>query len=387
VPLPEPAFTPSPDVTAIVAALLNKLERRSIRQVAPAGEERSPRSIKVEMGEIDLPGYYSQVDPEPRQVANEQLQWLENTGRLRLAWQPGEKGHLLESVGLVYGCEAPLYALLGRVPTTSLRTRLESQLLGDRFRFAEQGWQYRAIRHVLEQIKDNKSPAPFILNDPIFNEDLLSALIALATVEEETPFRVFSVRTFNNSKRFEDLKKAVVRLARFSHPAWKRLPGDELLRELNLVANPSFLLLSGAWTLVDATGQVLSLGEFTPSVGIPSVQAMHMERANVHAGMVVCIENFTSFHTLAGSLARDGRQQNTALLCLAGNPSPACRRLLKCLSKSLAEDIPLYAWADMDYGGFTSWRNCAGMLARVLCPTTWVSILWIVLRSLLNRLP
>jgi hypothetical protein len=351
-PLPEPAFTPSPDVTILLSALLNKLERRSTRPVAPAGEERSPRSIKVALGEMDLPGYYSQVDPEPRQVANEQLEWLENAGMLRLAWQPGEKGHLLESAGLVYGCEAQLYALLRRIPTTSLRTRLESQLLGDRFRFAEQGWQYRAIRHVLEQIKDNKSPAPFTLNDPVFNEDLLLALIALATVEEETPFRVFSVRVFNNSKRFEDLKKAVVRLARFGHPAWKRLPGDELLRELNLVANPSYLLLSGAWTLVDAAGQVLSLGEFNPSVGIPSVQATHMERVNVHAGMVVCIENFTTFHAFAGSLASDVRRQNTALICLAGNPSPACRRLLKCLCDSLAGDIPLYAWADMDYGGF-----------------------------------
>jgi len=336
----------------ILNALINKLERRSVRQPEPVGEMRSPRTTKVTLEELDLPGYFSQVDPEPRQVSNEQFQWLENAGMLRLVWQPGEKGHLVESVALVSGTEAPIYALLGRIPTINLRARLEGQLLGDRFRFGEPGWQHRAIQHLLTQIKENKSPAPFTLNDPVFNEDLLTALIALSGVEEETPFRMFSVRTFNDSKRFKDLEKAVVRLARFGNQAWKRLPENELLRELNLVPNPSYLLLSGPWTLVDSSGQVLSLGEFSPSVGIPSIQAMHLDRATVHADQVLCIENLTSFHTFAASLANEPLSRNTALICLAGNPSPACRRLLKCLSSALPEAIPPYVWADMDYGGF-----------------------------------
>jgi DNA topoisomerase VI subunit A len=156
------------------------------------------------------------------------------------------------------------------------------------------------------------------------------------------------VRIFNDSKRFEDLKKAVVRLARMGNPGWRRIPEDELLRELNLVANQSYLLMSGSWLLVDDRGQHISLGEFSPSVGFPAAQAAHVERVAVHAENVLCVENLTTFHALAS----DSRLKNTALLCLAGNPSPAIRRLLRCLAERLPEPVRLSVWADLDYGGF-----------------------------------
>ncbi len=343
---PEFAFAPSPDVRLLLNALLDRLERRS--PVPVAAGARTVRSVKVVLSEIGLQGYYSQLDPEPRQVANEQLQALEKAGLLRLVWQAGEKGHLLEAAALVNAAEAPLYELIGRIPTGSLRDRLQNQLLGERFRFRREDWHHRAVQNILTKLKDNQSPAPFTLNDPVFNEDLLLALAAVSELEEETPFRVFSVRIFNDSKRFEDLKPALIRLARSGRADWKRFSEDELLRELNLVANPSYLLLSGPWTLIDDTGQVLSLGEFNPSMGLAAVQAAHLARVSVHAERVICVENLTTFHTLA----RENRLQNTALMCLAGNPSPACRRLLRCLADSLPETIPLYVWADLDYGGF-----------------------------------
>ena len=349
---PELAFTPSPDVKLLLNVLLDRLERRAA--AAPvAADARPMRSNKVLLNEIGLPGYASQIDPEPRQVANEQLQALEKSGLLRLFWQTGEKGRLLEAVALYPAVEGPsaaerLYELIGRVPAVRLRTRLQSQLLGERFRFRAEDWQYHAIHAILAKLKENLSPAPFSLSDPVFNEDLLLALAAMAQLDEETPFRVFSVRVYNDSKRFEDLKAALIRLARLGRPAWKPLPEDELLRELNLVANPTYLLFSGPWTLVDTAGQVLSLREFNPSAGFPAVQAPHLARVSVRAERVVCVENLTTFH----SLARENRSQTTALLCLAGNPSPPCRRLLRCLVDTLPETTPVYVWADLDYGGF-----------------------------------
>jgi hypothetical protein len=350
---PELAFTLSPDVRQLLNELLDRLERRTFSASASISEGRPVRSIKVWLNEIGLPGYYSQIDPEPRQVANEQLQALEKAGLLRLFWQVGEKGHLLEAAALAvsdtgYCLEGVLFDLIGRVPATSLRARLQSQLLGERFRFTREDWQHQAIDTILAKVKENQSPAPFVLADPVFNEDLLLVLAAVSELEEETPFRVFSVRVFNDSKRFEDLKLALIRLARLGRAGWKHLPEDELLRELNLVANPTYLLLAGPWALVDAAGQVLSLSEFNPSVGLAAVQAAHMARVSVPVEQVICVENLTTFH----SLAADARMQKSALLCLAGNPSPACRRLLRCLVDSLPAAVLLYIWADLDFGGF-----------------------------------
>ncbi len=336
----EISFVPSSDVAVILNTLLDKFERRS--------EGSQPRSIKVFFNKVTLPTYFSQVDPEPRQIANEQFQTLESQGLLVLRWLPGGKGHLLESVSLVPDLQMPLYQALKRMPAANRRDRLENQLLGERFRFAGDDWRSRAVGNILAQIKAGKSPAPFSLSDAEINEDLLTALAALSNLKEETPYRVFSVHTFNDSKRFNDLKSAILRLAKLGQPEWKRLLPEEVLRELNLVANPGYLLLSGPWELVDEMGQVLSLGEFTPSVGLPAIQAAHLQRVTTHAQTVICIENLTTFHEMSRITLNTNRP---ALICLMGNPSPACRHLLSCLEKSLPETVPLYVWADLDYGG------------------------------------
>ena len=53
-----------------------------------------------------------------------------------------------------------------------------------------------------------------------------------------------------------------------------------------------------------------------------------------------------------------------AALCLAGNPSPACRQLLTRLAERLPAEIPLYVWADIDYGGL----NILAQLRRHVSP-------------------
>jgi hypothetical protein len=266
-----------------------------------------------------------------------------------MTWQPGQSGHLLEAVDLAAQAVEPLYALLEREPMAERRQRLRALLLGDRFRL--DGWRRQAVEVCLAQLKANKSPAPFSLSDEAWNRDLLAALIALPgeAVTEEVPYRVFSVRLFNDSKRFEVLKESLARLARRYQPAWRSLSTQETLRELGLVANPGHLYLYGPWQLVDSFGQVTSLAEFYPSVGIPAALAARVQQARIKAGRVVCVENLASFYELVRFEAETGPA--LAALCLWGNPSPASRRLLRCLVQELAPDIPLLLWADIDYGG------------------------------------
>jgi hypothetical protein len=291
-----------------------------------------------------LPGYHSQLDPNPRLVANEQLAALEKSGYVRLAWLRGQEGHLLESVVLAPERADDLFAWLKRLPVAALRARLRDMLLGERFRFDD--WRLRAVDSALAQLRDNKSPAPFSLTDQDFNHDLLTVLNALDSVREETPYRVFSVHVFNDSKRFELVKSALVTLGRRHQPEWADLSDDETLRELGLVANPGHLYLYGAWRLVDEAGQALSLGEFHPSVGLPAAQAARVQRVEVDAARVVCVENQTTFYEMVRHEC-DG----LAAICLWGNPSPACRHLLRCLAQTAPETVPLLAWADLDYGG------------------------------------
>jgi hypothetical protein len=340
-------FRPSPDVAAILNDLLDAYERRS-------GEPK--RAIRCQLDSLAPLSYHSQVDPAPRQVANEQLQALEQAGLVQLTWLPGEPGHLLHSVTLLPGRALDAFKLVSRVPVRDQRARLSQTLLGERFRFRD--WRLRAIDYVLEQLRVEMSPAPFSLSDHEFNRDLLTALAALDDVGEETPHRVFSVRIFNDSKRFDNLRSAVASLGRRHQPEWRGLTKDEVLRELNLVANPGHLYLHGAWRLVDAAGQVMLLGEFHPSVGIPAAQAGRLARVEVATVPVICVENPTSFYELVRLAPAP-----VCAVCLWGNPGPACRHLLR----RLPGGTPLQVWADIDYGGL----SILAQLREQVSPAAW----------------
>jgi hypothetical protein len=332
-------FTPTRDVAVILDHLLDVYERRD-------GAPRQVVRVKLDGMGKNLPGYNSQTDPLPRVTANEQLEELAQRGWVYLTWQPGQSGHLLEAVALEPAQTDPLYVLLKRQPLAERRRQLRDLLLADRFRL--DGWRKRGVQYALDQLQAHKSPAPFSLVDEDWDRDLLTALINLPDEEarEEVPYRVFSVRVFNDSKRFDALKETVARLARRHRPAWRGLSTQETLCELGLVANPGHLYLYGPWQLVDAQGQVISLAGFYPSVGIPALLAGHVQRVSVDAARVICVENLASFYEL---IRHEG--QGVAALCLWGNPSPAARHLLRCLVQDLPAHIPLLLWADIDYGG------------------------------------
>ena len=343
-------FTPTPDVVLILNHLLDIFERR---------DGAPKQAVRVKLDGLNLPGYHSQIDPNPRTIANEQLSQLAQQGWLHLTWQQGQTGHLLETVTLEASQTHPLYTLLKREPLAEQRLRLRQLLLADRFQM--DGWRRRAVEHCLSQLKAHKSPAPFSLTDLDWNRDLLTALIALPSGEsqEEIPYRVFSVRIFNDSKRFEALKDTIARLAGRHQPGWRDLSPPEILREMGLVANPGHLYLYGPWKLIDVDGQVVSLAEFYPSVGIPAALAARVRQASIAASRLICVENLASFYELIRHAGHD-----LAALCLWGNPSPAMRHLLRCLVETLPERIPLLLWADIDYGGL----NILAQLRRQVSP-------------------
>lgn len=336
---PDIMFTLTADVAIIVNHLLDIFERRD-------GAPKQAVRVKLDQLAAGLPGYFSQLDPLPRATANEQLLALEQHGLLGLAWQPGQTGHLLESVTLAADRTEPLYALLNRQPLAEQRRRLRDLLLADRFRL--DGWRLAAVQHTLHQLSAHKSPAPFSLTDSDWNRDLLAVLVALpsAATTQEVSYRKFSVRLFNDSKRFEMLKDTVARLSRRHQPAWRSLSPGEVLREMGLVANPGHLYLFGPWQLVDAEGQTMSLANFCPAVGLPAALAASLRRVSASAARVVCVENLASFYELV-----QYEPEGLAALCLWGNPSPAMRHLLSRLVDTLPEHIPLLLWADIDYGG------------------------------------
>ena len=109
-------FTPFPDVAAILHILLDVYERRN-------GASRYAIRVKLDDAASTLPGYYNQTDPIPRTTTNEQLAELEKRRLISLDWQPGQKGHLLDTVTLEPEQAEPLYTLLKREPLAERRVQ------------------------------------------------------------------------------------------------------------------------------------------------------------------------------------------------------------------------------------------------------------------------
>ena len=346
----EISFIPSPDVAVVLNTLLDTFERHT--QLATRKNGHGTRSIKITLNELALPVYFSQTDPQPRLIANDQFTQLEHAGLLTLTWLPAETGNLLQSITLktehatINTSHASLYALLNREPASTIRSRLETLLLADQFRFPKDDWRSRAIHRTLKQLRTGKSPTPFSLADSSWNLDLLTVLSALSSLETETPYRVFSVRTFNDSKHFDELKSAIVRMARQANREWKSLSTEDILHELNLVANPNYIHLAGNWQFTTQSGEILSLGGFVSSIGFPAAQIETIQSITIHANSVLCIENLTSFHEFIRT--HETCKTEHAIICLMGNPSPSIRRLLRLVP----ETTPIHLWSDMDYGGF-----------------------------------
>jgi hypothetical protein len=359
------SFAPSTEVAAVLHVLLDIYERR---ELARRDEYAKRQAIRVKLDDAFAPSYFSQTDPAPRGTANTQFQQLERAGVVKLDWLRGEQGHLLAAVTLDVAQAQQAYEVLGRASLASKRKTLMELLLSERAQFQtsqvlktsedSSDWRIRALTGVLHHLREGKSAAPFNLNDMGLNEDVMAALRATGGVREETPHRVFSVRVFNDSKRFEQVASRLVTLAKRGNPAWRTFTREEVLSELNLVANPNHLFLFGDWDLADAADQIISLAAFAPSVGLPSAQAARLKSASVKASRVICVENLTSFYELArlSQTSEDSKSEaqvsevfsSFAAICLMGNPSPACRHLLR----RLPQDTSMFVWADMDYGGF-----------------------------------
>jgi hypothetical protein len=348
-------FKPAQDVGAILGSLLDIYERHDPRQPFA-------RTIRVRVSDLALPGYRSQIDPAPRQTVNEQLRELERRGYVRLTWLVGEEGHLLDTVALTPDRAPELFPWLGRAPLAAQRRALRGLLLGDRFRFAEGDWRRLAVERTLAQLHAGRSPAPFVLADSELNRNLLAALVALDQVTEETPYRVFSVRTYNDSKLFEGLRYALATLARRHGPGWSALTPDEALRELGLVPNPTHVYLYGPWRLITGEGQIVTMHAFYPAAGVPALMTARLQSVAVDTAAVdrvVCVENLTTFYELIRY-----ERARLAALCLWGNPAPAVRHLLACLAGTLPAEVPLQVWADLDWGGL----NILESLRRTVSP-------------------
>jgi hypothetical protein len=175
-----------------------------------------------------------------------------------------------------------------------------------------------------------------------------------------TPIREASAKLFKDSKRIERLAPAVDILLSGDIDAEVR-PAEEVWKEIGLFREELPVRLAGNVSVIRSRVTAL-IDEPYGAFAAESILGLKQDPR-----YILTIENQTTFH----SEARRVCQENVLLLYTNGMPSPKWRAMYLRVLASIAPNVPVKHWGDVDEGGFriaAILANDAKTLGRTLEP-------------------
>lgn len=324
-------------------AELNSVTRDLLNTLLDRFEQPNRRTVvRLRLSAKEYPYYFTAEDPEHRYQVNATLTQLEQKGLIKLRWAKWERGNWLEAVDLVPEQASQLYALLRRTPLGEQVESLESLLA---FETPRAEWHASFLAWAQSQLALHRSVKPLSLNDLRRSRDVLRALSAIAALEQPTLERTLSVRLFNDSKRLEDLRPALINVLRHHDPQAGSYGDDmgALLAAHGLERLPEYVPIAGRLQL--QAGTVIDLAVFNPSVALSAVMLRTAMISACAASVVVTVENATSFSELVAV-----RPAPVLVLYTGGFATPTVIALLQRL-RAARPELRFYHWGDCDAGG------------------------------------
>lgn len=331
----------------ILHQLLDSYEKSNQYRGTASGQRR----LFFRFSAKTLPDYYSERSSQAREKINAELTAYERQGLIQLIWVRFEEGHELAKVAMSPEQVELVYAHLGREP----RLAVEKETLA-RIQYWQQTvvtpWISDFLVAMAARVEQHQSLSPYLeSSDLALTDQVMRALVGLATLSEETPERVFSLRVLGYSKSFRGLRGRVVHILRDYFPQAQEYldedpKGRTLLAELGLVDNPQHLYLSGPLVLSN-DGTELDLNPIKPAIGLPIAFVEHAEPMCCTAQAVLTVENLTSFYQAAQAYPQ------WLVIYLGGFHNRPRRELLQKLHALVGDTVPFYHWGDLDWGGFS----------------------------------
>lgn len=335
--------------------ILHQLLDRYERSAHYHNPGRSHRAVLLRFDRPSFPDYWDDTGAETRHLIHLAVERLAAAGLVAVHRDHRLPGQPVARVDLVLERVEEAYRQADRTP----RRHLEDQLATTAAHWQGKlpAWAEPFLQDIASALAAGQPlPAGLGPGDDRLLADICHALAAAPGPEAPLPRRVFSLRTFGDSKRFErEVEGQFVRVARAylpGAPAERR----ELLAELGIVENPDFLFLWGPLTLgwgPPAPGMpagVLDLGAVGTPLGIPAAAVDSARMLSVKAARLITVENLTSFHQLV-----QAAPPNTIAVYLGGYHNRLRHRFLRRLREFDANLIFLH-WGDIDLGGFRIFR-------------------------------
>jgi hypothetical protein len=314
--------------------------------------DQKPKSRRImrlyDKGKTDFAAYNID-DHMIRKDVNLAVLDLADKKYIEFEWMQGEKNHIISKLWLNFEAIDQVYKYLCRKPKGDTVEEVLAQLKALKDEIKDE-WACRWLDETCAAISQKRSIGSNLPGDKPERDDLLKSILFLSRrTEIETLERVFSIRCFGDSKRFERSVKAfLVRiLKRFI--AHYECTDDDALRFVGIVRYPEQFEFSGALSIAMPGGTT----DFAPLPSGGSLTVEELKQGHIKLKpdikRILSVENRTNYI----EYVRKSQSKEELVLFHGGNFSPAKKVFLREIVSSMPDGCMFYHWGDIDYGGFS----------------------------------
>jgi len=333
--------------TRILNALLDKYER----SIFFRDEKQPTRRIMLNFyndGKSDFP-YYDIEQSERRISVNRAVGNLTDKNILSFDWMKGERGHIIGKVWLNVDNLSLAYQVAGRKPKSDIIEKICAELANVQCHI-KSPWAREFLQDMYDAITRKRSLISAIPADDKERGLLLQTISAIDKLDgAEYMERVFSLRTFGDSKKFEQsVKSRLLSILRKYLDNDDDTTDEDILGQIGIGKYPEQFEFCGKISISFSSGLV----DFSclPSGGTVFSSDLHSGRLVIDASIesIITIENRANYI----EYIRKVKKETELIIYHGGQYSPRKRIFLQAVAKARPKDCIWYHWSDIDYGGF-----------------------------------
>ena len=295
--------------------------------------------------------YLDITDPEQKRQFLDAVTELSEKELAFYDWE--RKGLVVKHVWLNTDKADEAFAFIGRKSASSAANELVA-LFGEYSERIHTLWITEYLNNQICEISERSKPVEKWQNDIALVKDILKSLDETDKLAGSISMRAFSIRLYDDSKYFENnIKKYIADIAAKNEPELKamdELSEREILAQIGIIMMPETFEFCGDITIGFADGEVdfspIKNGSCITSDCVKDIRYITLGR---HISRILFIENKTNY----SEYCLNTKRSDELVIYHGGFYSPAHRDFFRFIADSARRDnIPVYFWADIDYGGF-----------------------------------
>lgn len=284
---------------------MSEYEEQILSLLIDSYEKRNPEKGKSRKISIDIvkkfPDYQKPLSNAQKQI-EEAILHLQSWGFVQCS--TNLQGYY-SKISLMESAVPQIYQFLHKVPKVEIWERQRNLL--EKAVAQSDGITKKFCVAMLERISHRKDIEYGLAKNMKLLEDVLLALVKIEKLNKETYIRNFSEMVFHDSKRLQGILNPISRiLLDYGGDIGQK---ETVLEQYNLISNPGYVYIKGDWQIW-CRGQCILTNMFRGGIAIPSYALAEIGRIAVPRGVVISVENMTTYH--------DTKESQGAIIYLGG---------------------------------------------------------------------